>query len=1111
MQFGRKVGLAALILAMTLFVGARYAKAQSLISGDIAGTVTDPSGAAIPGATVVIANAGTGAIQTVKTGGAGGYRVGLLQPGQYTVKVSAPGFQTTQRSTAIAVGQTATVNMQLGLAKGVQTVQVEGTAVPILQTENSDLSTTITQQQVQNLPNPGGDITNYINLTQGVVMNSQGGYGNSSAFGLPATSNNFTVNGAEDNDPFLNLNNSGPSNLLLGSNDIAEVNIVANAYSAQYGALGGVQENIITRSGTNQFHGNATYYWTNSDMNANNWFNDNTGAPQAFSNANQWGAAIGGPIKRNRAWFFVNYEGLRFVTSPTDEVFVPSASYEAAVISNLTAYGNAAEIPFYNNIFSLYNAAPGSSRATPYQGLSWMNSFVSSPRNNLAEVLTTARLDLKLGPNDTGFIHFKRDHGVQPTEVDPINPVFNEQSDQPDYEGQIEETHTFSPNVVNQFILSGMWYSAIFKSPNEAASLAAMPYTLQFDDSFTNLGNIDYVFPQGRNVTQYQANDDVSWIHGKHTTSFGVLFKRDDVTDADLGVLTEPIGVAFGPGVNGPLDPTYDLFSQGYMLEGIQNFPTRSSEPIATLNLGVYVQDQWKPTSNLEVSAGVRFEHNGNPVCGTNCFARLGNTYNQVTADMTTPYNKAIAYGLKSTFNQLESIAVLPRVGFTYSLPNHHTTLFRGGFGMFTDAFPATIADSLLTNAPLDPEFEAVSLSPFGGTYAQNYLLDPSQPGSFTQSMAATNAAFVNGFASGGSYDTISAADPNFTAPGVTNVDQHIHYPTYEEWSLQIQQQIGHHDGISIGYVGNHGYHEPVENNGVNTSQADVGGPFGGLPANTALPAFDGVNEIESAASSNYNGLFVSVQHQSKVATAMLNYTWSHSLDEISNGGILPFGGNAYNPIDPFDLKLNYGNADYDIRHNLNANYIVTVPYVGGPKLLTDRWQLGGTLFWHTGFPFSVTDSNATSLLDATGTYGGTMLADIVNPNVPHHCGKSAVYGVSGGTPCFSAIDFADPTSFTGPGTQRRNQFFGPGWFSTDFTLMKGFKIPGTEAGQLQVGADAYNVLNHTNFANPDFDADSAQFGNIFNTVSVPTSVFGSFLGGDSSPRILQLKANIQF
>ena len=1139
------VTLSLILLVPALLLAVQPASAQSLISGDIAGTVNDATGAAIVGASITVTNTGTGAVKTVTSGAAGDYRVSLLQPGNYTVSVSAPNFQTTQSSTAVAIGQTASVNVTLNLARGTTTVQVLGSTVPLLQPENSDISTTITEEQVQNLPNPGGDITYYINLTQGVVMNTQGGYGNSEAFGLPATSNNFTVNGAEDNDPFLNLNNSGPSNLLLGSNDVDEVNIVANAYSAQYGALGGVQENVTTRSGTNKFHGNATYWWTNSDMNGNDWFNDNSGAPQPFANANQWGAGLGGPIKKDKAFFFVNYEGLRFVTSPVDPTFLPSALYETnpagtwasapnadgtaeitvtnpSVLGNdgacdnntsfLYANGAGAECAFYKQMFALYGGAPRAASAAPYtpgaapagttclatdsanncvfatalpSGLTYQNFLDETPGNHLNENLFSARADLKISASDSAFIHFKYDHGIQPTYVDPISPVFNDQSDQPDYEGQMEETHTFTPNLVNQFILSGTWYSAYFKSDNESQELSAFPYAMYpVDGSFTPLGGIGFYFPQGRDVTQYQINDDVSWTHGKHTASFGMLFKRDDVTDADLGTFTVPAGFEIGP-AEGPFSGG-DLFSAGYMLEGEENFPQRLEEPLRLYNLGFYAQDQWKILPNFQITAGLRLEHNSNPVCVLDCFGYLPNDYNNTTAGLDTAYNNVIKTGIGTAFNSYQKYTLDPRVGFTFSPPGHDHTVVRGGFGLFTDVFPATIADSMLDNPPLNPQFINIGS-----------LDDPSQPGNFISALANTDAAFKSGFSSGGSFNSISATDSSFTAPNLLTPAKSIQYPTYEEWSLQWQQQIGRHDSFQVGYVGNHGYHEPIENNGVNMYG------FGGAPASPALPAFAVVTEVESAASSSYNGLIATVKHESKYATALVNYAWSHALDEISNGGILPFGGNGINPIDPFNLALqNYGNADYDIRSNLNGSYIVHVPYVGGPKLLTDQWQLGGTLFWHTGFPFSVTDSAVSGALGGQN-YGGTVLAVPASANIPHHCGKSSTT-----TSCFSATDFSDPTGFGG---QHRNQFFGPGYFNTDFNVMKGFKMPGTEASLLQVGVQAYNVLNHPNFGNPVFDFSNPSFGFIQNTVSPPTSVFGAFLGGDSSPRVLQLKAKFNF
>ncbi|MFP5234782.1 MAG: carboxypeptidase regulatory-like domain-containing protein [Acidobacteriota bacterium] len=1129
----------------------RSAVAQSTISGDISGTITDPTGAAIPGAKVTITNAATGAAQTVISGGSGEYHVGLLQPGAYKVSASATNFRTTQASTTVAVGQTSSVNLRMSVSQANQTVEVEASSVPLLQTENSDVATTITQQQVQNLPNPGGDITYYVNLTQGVVMNTAMGYGNGSAFGLPATSNNFTVNGAEDNDPFLNLNNSGPSNLLLGQDDVAEVNVVANAYSAQYGALGGVQENIITRSGSNQFHGNATWYWTNSDMNANNWFNDNTGAPEPYANANQWGAALGGPIKKDKTFFFANYEGLRFVTSPVDAVFLPTTAYQmnpAGTVSSTTnsaggaetlvtnpsvlgndgacdnktsslyASGNAAECSFYKRMFELYNAAPRAASAAPVNplatattnclttdaaghctfanslpaGYAYQNYLQESPKNFLPESLFTMRVDQRFGANDTAFVHFKYDHGVQPTYVDPINPAFNAQSDQPDYEGQLVETHTFSPNLVNQFIMSGMWYSAYFLNVNAQKALATFPYELDIvDGSFTNLGNNLVNWPEGRNVTQYQVNDDLDWTHGKHTVSFGLLFKRDDVTDADLGILSIPLGVQIGP-AEGPFSGG-DTFSSGSMLEGIQRFPQRLSEPIRLYNLGIYAQDRWQVTPRTQVSAGVRLEHNSDPVCVTNCMARLTGNYNSISAGLGTPYKTVIQSGQSAAFPGMQRFMIDPRLGFTFSASQH--TVVRGGFGMFTDIFPATIADSMLTNAPLNVQFNSLGA-----------LADPAQPGNFISSMAASNVSFKSAYAAGGSFNSISVSNPGFSAPAVVNPDASIQYPTYAEWSLQVEEQVGPHTSVQVGYVGNHGFHEPVVNNSVNVFG------FGSAPAAPQLPAFSQVTEVQSKASSNYNGLVAGVREQGKIFTGQLNYTWSHALDEISNGGILPFNSaNSTSPIDPFNLKLNYGNADYDTPQSINGNVLVKIPKFRGPALLTDNWQIGDVIFWNTGFPFSVTDGSLSSGLNANN-YFGTLLAQPTAP-VPQNCGKSAVAGLPGSKPCFGApiggagANFSAPTDFV-PG---RNHYFGPHFFDTDLNVQKGFHMPGLENSMFFIGAQAYNVLNHTNFANPISDASSPNFGTIVSAVSPPTSVFGSFLGGSSTNRIIQLKANFTF
>ncbi len=290
--------------------GGPAAHAQSMLSGDIAGTVLDPSGAAVVGATVKVVSQETGASSAVTTSATGAYRISLLQPGTYTLTASATGFAVGSTNVTVAVGQITTQNLTLSLGAASETVEVNATT-QLLQTDSAQLSTTVTLEQLQDIPNPGSDITYTAQAKPGVVMNTGAnsatgalGYGNFSAFGLPGVSNNFTMNGMEENDPFLNLNNSGPSNLLLGLNDVQESDVVTNAYEVEYGTLGGVQLNSISRAGSDKFHGNLIWSWNGRSMNANNWYNKNplysgSGVARPFSNFNQWAGALGGPIKKN--------------------------------------------------------------------------------------------------------------------------------------------------------------------------------------------------------------------------------------------------------------------------------------------------------------------------------------------------------------------------------------------------------------------------------------------------------------------------------------------------------------------------------------------------------------------------------------------------------------------------------------------------------------------------------------------------------------------------------------------------------------------------------------------------------------------------------------------
>ncbi|MGA3209812.1 MAG: carboxypeptidase-like regulatory domain-containing protein, partial [Terriglobales bacterium] len=242
----------AVLVALLLVVSAAQLFAQSSTSGDVAGVVTDPTGAVVPGATVTLSSAAKGTSRTTTTTSTGAYRFSLIQPGDYIVTVTAPKFATTEARVSIAVGSAATQDIKLAVASGATTVEVTA-AAPLINTESADNSSTFEQKQIENLPNGGSDLTYIAQTAPGVVMNTGSGYGNFTANGLPATSNVFTVDGNNQMDPFLNLNNSGPTNLMLGKNSIAEASVVTNAYSGEYGQQAGAQVNYVSKGGTNQY------------------------------------------------------------------------------------------------------------------------------------------------------------------------------------------------------------------------------------------------------------------------------------------------------------------------------------------------------------------------------------------------------------------------------------------------------------------------------------------------------------------------------------------------------------------------------------------------------------------------------------------------------------------------------------------------------------------------------------------------------------------------------------------------------------------------------------------------------------------------------------------
>jgi hypothetical protein len=434
------------------------------------------------------------------------------------------------------------------------------------------------------------------------------------------------------------------------------------------------------------------------------------------------------------------------------------------------------------------------------------------------------------------------------------------------------------------------------------------------------------------------------------------------------------------------------------------------------------------------------------------------------------------------------------------------STVFRGGVGLFSDLYPGTIVDSFARNSPSLNSFVLSGL--------------PFAPGEGAASAEATvtgaNSAFISNFSAGGNAQTfLAAAPPGAARPTYNSVANTIKNPTYLEWNFEIQQSLGTKSSFSLNYVGNHGYDEFVTGvfyNSYFTGNTNTA-TFEGLATSRPDDHFGVVSELKNSGESNYHGLTASVSRRLTAGfQGSLNYTWSHATDDVSNGGVSPYSLNDsfLNQLDPTSLhRLNYGNADYDVRHNISANYVWELPFKtsGMMNKVISGWVLSGTVFWRSGYPYTVTDGSVPAG-GLSGLHNGsslTVMPDFLGGSTP----DCTYPGRGTPTQCLSTSQFTTVGNETNFGNIPRNAFRGPHFFNTDFSILK--NIPLTERVSFGIGANAYNVLNHPNFANPVHDISSGQFGTIQSTVEPPTSPYGAFVGSAVSGRLLQVQARLTF
>jgi len=1106
-------------LAALLLILAPFAFSQTITTADVVGVVSDSSGAVIPGAAITIKSLESGESRTETTNAEGQYRFPLMKPGDYEISAAAKGLKSNLLKITLLVGQAQEANITMNPEGTSTTVEINATAA-ILQTENANLETNFNKNQVDNLPMPGGDLTTLAMTAPGIRVNVTGGSSNMNANGIPGASILYTLDGMDQNDPANNINNSGASNNLLGANAVGEVAVVMNAYSPQYGRMAGAQVNMVGLSGSNQFHGNLFYNFNWEKLNANAFFANSTGTPRGRSDAHQFGGRIGGPVWKNKIFFFFDDENLRYILPAAGGISLPSPQLETYTLAHVAA----AEQPLYKDYFGLIAGSPGINRAVPVTnggGLlqdgnghlgCGINSFYKTPTGtggifgvdtpcaiafgvNDTEINTeqnlTNRADFNISNSQKISLRFYYDTGVQATGTSPINPLYNSVSHQPSSQGSLSHTWIITPSIVNSFTASYLWYTALFGVQDFTKTQSLMPDSIAISDGGANGGGFATVgagaFPNGRNVGHFQINDDFS--KGRHTFRAGVNARYDQYTytsiasGAFLGAYSLGDLSDFANGKLGDTGNALSSFTQSFPLYGALHFRFPSAD--------FYVGDEWAVTKNLKLTYGLRVEEDFNPTCIEKCFVLTNVPFDSPSyqGGVNVPYDTTLTK-TKNLFYNAENPIAQPRLGIAYKPMGSSKTVIRGGIGLFSTNYTDGIGGTLANQVPN-------KFAPSGLTFGTVGVITDPTSSAYTAQVSAN--AFESGFNSGFTLAQIqNAVKPaTFSTPSITSFPSTYLAPHTLEWSAEIQQELTAHNMLTVSYVGNHGYDiaETLNANmyASSTSTKNYGVFYGGLPGAAPDPRFVTVTQYYNNGISNYNSLTFQYRHMfSYGLSAQLHYTWSHALGTI-----------AYE--NPFNLSNSYASLGFDNRSQASGDILWNQPFKASNKAvngLIKGWTLGFKVYVYSGAPFSVTDSKIATDVNSSGVL--TPLADLVVPTAfGTHCNSSNAIG----QPCLAKTDFATypGSGISSPiqtdwGNISPNSFRGPGYFDLDATLQRSFAIK--EKYKFVFGMQAYNLLNHPNFANPSGSVTSGSFGEITSTLGPPTSIYGTSQGASVSGRL---------
>jgi len=1058
--------------------------------GTISGTITDPSEKLIPQAQVSITNVATGITTTVMTNADGFFTAPNLLPGEYEITVAAKGFNTEGRKgITLTVGAEQVFNLTLHVGSAAKTVVEVTTEAPAVQLASSDISAVVTANTVRELPLNGRSWTDLAALQPGVdTIQTQPTFATGADRGNRGFGQQLTISGARPQQNNYRLDgvslndyaNGAPGSVMggnLGVDAIQEFSVLTSNYSAEYGKTSGGVVNAVTRSGANAFHGSAYEFLRNSALDAANFFENAGGHPKSPFKRNQFGGAMGGPIVKSRTFFFADYEAIRQSKGIAYFDSVPSPDARSGNLTNPTA--TVTIDPAAQKYLALY--------PIPQSCGGNVCPFVYTGQQVINENFITTRLDHKFSEKDSLFGTYMFDRTPYSSPDGMGNVLLGSLSSR-----QIvaaEETHGFTATFVNairfgynhESVNNNQSVSAI----NKAAADTSLGAFAGRDAAFLHVGGVTDMSGGVGGLPTYlyrwssfQGYDDAFFNRARHAIKFGFAFER---MFSQATALTDPNGVW-----------TFDNLKAF-----LQNQPTKFQGGIASSltprhfrqNLiAGYVQDDWRPRSNLTLNLGLRYEMATVP---TETQGKLVNLRH--LTDLLPVCGVMVTGGCSGTgalFSNPTLHNFEPRVGFAWDPIRNGKLAVRGGAGLF-DVLPLPYQFTLLETQAI-PFFQYTTLKVADFANAQ----PPQSPLTFP---------------------AVPPADITGNKSRSTFIDSNPKRNYVMQWNLNVQYQLTPSLATMVAYVGSRGVHQPFRVDEADLAIPSVT-PAGYLwPANDSPinPAFGSIRGMFYQGRSYYNALeFQLARRMSHGFQMQGTFTWGRSIDTSSATVAGDAFGNSISSLDWFDMRLTRGLSDFNVGRTLVVNGTWEVPtaksFSGPGRWITDGWELGLILTVSDGVPFTPTwgtgGDPANTLSGDDFAYpnrlGGPGCANLTNPGNPNNYIKTQCFAIP--TAPDSAFwnancmggDSNSLQCFNLRGNAGRNILIGPGITNLDFSVFKNNHIKRiSENFNVQFRVEMFNILNHPNFAPPGPGDGNTDIFDATGASLAPTVVQGGTAG----------------